>query len=190
MKRGNLFLAGLAVLVFSFILFGSFIPSQADDGSDTLTFTDLNQQVSYHYDQDVNGSGFKGWFDLTATNNTNSAWGDYHFILFDFGSYNSSVIFVDASGGGYDPTSTTTTIDSWTISSDGKSLDLFFYGDALAIGDTINLRVWTDNTAGTNDPFAIGSYPSVVPEPVSSTLFLVGAASLGARRFWKKRKAA
>jgi len=31
---------------------------------------------------------------------------------------------------------------------------------------------------------------SVVPEPVSSTLFLVGAASLGARRFWKKRKAA
>jgi len=39
---------------------------------------------------------------------------------------------------------------------------------------------------GTTSAWAAG----VVPEPVSSTLFLVGAASLGARRYFKKRKAA
>lgn len=185
-KKGKLYLAGLVVLCFSFILLGGVNPAQADDGSDILTFGDFNQQNSYHYDQDIDGSGFKGWFDLTVTNNTNSAWGDYHFILFDFGGYNSSVIFVDSSGGGNDPTSTSNTIDSWTISDGGKSLDLFFYGDPVGIGETANLRVWTDNTAGTNDPFAIGSYPSVVPEPISSTLFIIGGATLGFRRFRKK----
>jgi len=31
---------------------------------------------------------------------------------------------------------------------------------------------------------------TVVPEPISSTLFIVGGATLGLRRFWKKRKTA
>ena len=30
--------------------------------------------------------------------------------------------------------------------------------------------------------------PTVVPEPISSTLFIVGGASLGLRRFWRKRR--
>ena len=29
---------------------------------------------------------------------------------------------------------------------------------------------------------------AVVPEPISSTLFIVGGATLGFRRFWKKRR--
>lgn len=182
-RKGILF--SVFVLALSLLVLGGAVPAQADDGSAVLTFGDYNQQTVYHYDQDA-GYGFKGWFDLTVTNNTSAAWGDFHFMLFNFGSYDSSVIFIDSSGGGNDPQSTTNTIDSWTISPDKKSLDLFYYSNPVGIGQTANFKVWTDNTAGTNDPFAIGAYPSVVPEPVSSTLFIIGVATLGFRRLRKK----
>lgn len=182
-------LLSLFVFTLSVLVLGFAVSSWADDADATLSFSDFNQQTVYHYDQDT-GNGFKGWFDLTVTNNTNQAWGDYHFLLFDFDNYESSVIFVDSSGGGYDPESTTNTIDSWTISTDGKSMDLFFYSNPVGIGQTANFKVWTDNTAGTNDPFAIGSFPSVVPEPVSSTLFIIGGVTLGYRHFREKRVSA
>jgi hypothetical protein len=175
------------ISIIFFVAFMMVGQTRADDGSGSADYTDYTMETFYHYDQDV-GNGFKGWFDLTVTNNTNTTWGDFHFQLFDFGIYNSSVIFVDSSTVGFDPLSTTTTIDSWAISNGGKNLDVFFYGDPVSNSNTLNLKVWTDNTAGTNDPFAIGAYPSVVPEPVSSTLFLVGAATLGFRRLRRNRE--
>lgn len=183
MKRCIAFI-GVIILGIGLFVMGVTSPAVADDASWTGNFYDLNQQSTQHQDKDP----WKGWFDLTATNNTSSTWGDFHFLLFDYGSYTSNVIFVDSSGGGNDPASTTTTIDSWTIGSGGKTLDVFFYGDPVAPGSTLNLKVWTDNTSNQQN-FAVGFYPTVVPEPVSSTLFIVGAVTLGFRRFRKKNAA-
>jgi hypothetical protein len=171
----------LMLFCLSLILLGTTVPAHADDASWSGTFDDNSQLSTQHED----APEWKGWFDLTAYNNTSTTWGDFHFLLFDYGGYNSNVVFVDLSGGGNDPTSTTTTIDTWTISGNGKSLDVFFYGDPVAPGETLNLKVWTDNTSNQQN-FAVGFYPTVVPEPVSSTLFIIGGAALGFRRFRKK----
>lgn len=56
------------------------------------------------------------------------------------------------------------------------------YGTAAQIND-IN-----GNNQGSG--FIGASAGAIVPEPVSSSLFLVGAATLGFRRFWKRRKTA
>ena len=45
----------------------------------------------------------------------------------------------------------------------------------------------TESIQGTG---ADGEIPTTTPEPISSTLFVVGGATLGFRRFWKKRKSA
>lgn len=54
----------------------------------------------------------------------------------------------------------------------------FFTGGAVHFGDTNSLSFES----------AITVAPSVVPEPISSTLFIVGVATLGLRRFSKKFK--
>ncbi len=175
---------GVILIALALLTLGTVVPAQADDATWSGTFDDLNQLTTTHVDQDP----WKGWFDLTAYNNTSSTWGDFHFMLFDIPSQpTSDVIFVDASGGGNDPTSTTTTIDSWVISNGGKTLDVFYYGDPVAPTETLNIKVWTDNTSNMQD-FGVAFYPTVVPEPVSSTLFVVGAATLGFRRFRKHFK--
>ena len=182
------------IFCLSVFLLSIAVPAQADDASDSYTWTvddPLAYDISYHYDADVDDSGFKGWFTLTAYNNTAYTWDDFHFELFDFGSYNSSVIFCDSSnencvaGAQNDPTANEGNI-TWNIYNNDKNMDIFFSDFLIAPTESVTLHVYTDNTQGSNDPFAVGYYPSVVPEPISSTLFVVGAATLGFRRFRKK----
>lgn len=45
------------------------------------------------------------------------------------------------------------------------------------------------NSFSHNEAGAFKVAGTVVPEPISSTLFIVGGATLGLRRFWKKRSA-
>ncbi len=71
------------------------------------------------------------------------------------------------------------------------------YGGPTQQGDSSGLFIWANNwnngvdaKPGTN---AIGidlGSSTIVPEPISSTLFIVGGATLGFRRFCKKRKTA
>ena len=179
-RQYGIFLSVL-VLALSLLVLGGAAPAQADDASWSGTFDANSEQITQHVDRDP----WKGWFTLTAYNNTSTTWGDFHFLLFNYSPYSSNVVFKDSSNGGNDPSSTNTTIDSWTISSDGKTLDLFFYNDPVAPGSTFDVKVWTDNTSNQQN-FAVAFYPTVVPEPISSTLFLAGAATLGFRRFRKK----
>jgi len=76
-------------------------------------------------------------------------------------SYSSSITFMDFA-------------DTGTMSSQGQFASVAQVND---IGATDGPSGWSAATTWT-----------VVPEPVSSTLFLAGAASLGVRRFLRKRE--
>ena len=52
---------------------------------------------------------------------------------------------------------------------------------------TFNSGYATNDYGNLNYALAVRSV-SVVPEPISSTLFISGSATLGFRRFWKKRR--
>ncbi len=175
----------LFVCAISILILGVAVPAQADIEYIDLTFTDLNQQIVENYDNDP----WKGYISLTVTNNSGVAWGDFHFSLFDFGGYSSQVTFVDGTcswaktGTDCNPTKTPGSLDSWNKST--KNMDLYYYSNPVYSGETVTFEVYTDNTAN-QQPFGVGFTPSVVPEPVSSTLFIIGAATMGYRRFRKK----
>lgn len=138
-----------------------------------------------------------GWYTVYNDNDTNLAWGNYHFEisqisgksgpLYDISNVVFDVLFnpptVD-----HRPQSSQT-LDSgneWNLSSDGKKIDLYFYGDPFMPGETDGRwKVFINNPDGVL--YSVSSYPSVVPEPVSSSLFILGGAFLGFRRFIKKR---
>jgi hypothetical protein len=79
-----------------------------------------------------------------------------------------------------------------SITTDASGNDLTQCADGTVIIDEFGNRV-PDPSGGyktCSGWIANGGAGVIVPEPVSSTLFLVGAGALGARRFWKKRKVA
>jgi hypothetical protein len=179
-------LLSLFVLCLSVFLLSISIPVQADDFDDSQTFNNLDPLETEH---DPDKDPWKGWFSLTAMNNTDEIWGDFHFDLFDIPGYSSTGVFCDSSTAGCsDPTSDRSVLE-WTISNGGKTLDLRYYADPIYVTQTGTFTVYTDNTDN-HQPFGVAYYPTVVPEPISSTLFIIGGATLGFRRFWKKRKSA
>jgi hypothetical protein len=192
MKRKKIYLP-LLFAIFVIVAVFSTVPAFAHNETMSYTFNDFTPYEFNNYDQ----APFKGNFTLTVTNNTNSAWGNFHFYIFEIpgfdysanGSPGLDAIFVDGNCGwaspNCDPTKTPGSLDSWSIFNNGKNIDLFYYSNPVGAGQTVTFKVYTDNTVD-QQPFGVGFYPSVVPEPVSSTLFIVGAATLGVRRFRKK----
>ena len=67
--------------------------------------------------------------------------------------------------------------DVWTVGYNGTILNTTDGGSN-----------WSAQTSGTTQ--SLRGIFAVVPEPVSSTLFIIGGATLGFRRFWKKRRTA
>jgi hypothetical protein len=178
---------GLSIFTLSIfiLLFVTISPVFAHDEFLSVTFTDFTPYTTENYDKDP----YKGNLTLTVTNNTGIAWGNFHFYIFDFGSYQSQAIFVDGNCGwgtpDCNPKKSPGSIDSWTIYNNGKNLDLFFFSNPVSPGETVTFKVYTDNT-GNQQPFGIGFYPSVVPEPVSSLLFIIGSGVLGLRVWYNK----
>jgi len=141
---------------------------------------------------------YAGWYTVTADNNTGLAWGDFHFEIIPISGqtgplYNISNVFFDVV---YDPPETdhrpqsSQTLDPdnmWTLSSDSKKIDLNFYAHPFGPGETNGTwTVFINNPDGVIH--GVTSYPSVVPEPVSSTLFILGGATLGYRRYMKNKR--
>jgi len=162
------------------------LPAQADDAYITDTLYGIGQAnagSSNHNDQEP----WKGWIYLTVTNQSNVAWGDFHFQIFSFNGQDVSAVdfIVDPL---YTPTSSQNPL-TWTVDNTpptGSTLDLFFYSDPVGIGDTATFIVYTDNTA-THVNFGVMYWATPVPEP--SSLMALSGSLLGlAGLVWRRRR--
>jgi hypothetical protein len=188
MKTKKSFIAGLAVLCFSLILLVGVVPAQADVTWNWMWNGTGTQMGDYP-------TPTNGWVTLNVTNNSSFAWGDMHFEILSCTYVGCGAVdnvdFIDGFVDGMtspdsDRSPFTYSIDNGTV---GATLDYFYYGDPiLSGGGTGQFKFKLSNGDGVLYTLAVT--PSVVPEPVSSTLFLVGAATLGFRRFRKKSIAA
>ena len=126
---------------------------------------------------------WKGWLSVSVMNTSGVAWGDFHFQMLGglpgWGIYNDSAEFDDYGN----PFSSSQSGFTYDISVDGKSVDFYFYGDTVGIGETATFTVYTDNTAGSL--FGVGMYPT--PAPVPGAVWLLGSALVGVLGF-KRRK--
>jgi hypothetical protein len=130
---------------------------------------------------------FNTMTDISTSKNFFMSDGDGNFdMLFDFTTSNGQN-GIRRFGAGDEVIIDITYTDPITVS----SFDFFSEMDgeqgtylAAAMVQSISDPSCTDP----GDPYCGSGFIGVVPEPVSSTLFIVGAVSLGARLFWKKRK--
>ena len=177
---------GVLLLALALLVMGTVVPAQADvtwnwawDGMMTKTG---------NYPTPTNG-----WVDLTVTNNTNFAWGDMHFEIWSCSWMGcgdiTNVDFVDnhPSGSPLSPDSDRSpfsySIDNVSV---GAKLDYFYYSDPIFTGNTGQFKFMVNNPDG--NLYTLAVTPTIVPEPISSTLFIIGGATLGFRRFRKAKR--
>jgi len=134
---------------------------------------------------------YAGWYTANVDNQSNVAWGDFHFEIYEIPGHAGNPLF-DISKVVFDMSgllipSSSQTLDSINLSGNGKELSFNFYNDPYAAGATGG---WWK--AHINNPdgvvHGVTYYPSVVPEPVSSTLFILGGVTLGFRRYLKNKR--
>ena len=146
--------------------------ARAHDGDVVTSFPDYVPQDFVHEDEDP----WKGWINLTATNTGDEAWGDFHFEIYDpiGGQDISNVHFLDASMGGFDPTSSQSPL-TWDIDNDvvGATIDLYYYTDPVYPGEDALFSVWTDNPDHLSF-FGVMLFPTPVPEPATMLLLTAG----------------
>lgn len=188
-KTGKLYLAGLFFVALSIVMLGVTVPVYAHDGtvaseSSPYVFNDTTPYDVYHAD----ATPYKGFFMLWTQNSTGTAWSGFNFSV-----SGSNAVFIDTSlygdcswayDGDCDPRSSKG-VNSWNISGDQKSMSVSL-SNTWNSGQTGWIRVYTDNTASPQGDFTVSVSPVLVPEPISSTLFIAGAATLGFRRFRNK----
>jgi hypothetical protein len=123
----------------------------------------------------VDFTPFKGWAQLTVTNNGSVAWGDFHFGLFNSGyGIDPADVFFQVEGDKAPQSSQSIT---WSPLVDGsQTLDVYFYGDPVGVGETLSINIYTNN-AGELVSFGTLFYPTPIPEP--GTAALMGLSLLG-----------
>ncbi len=182
-------LQSIFIFCISIFILSVAVPAQADETWDHT----WNSMHTMWWDYSTETSG---WVTLNMTNNSGFAWGDLNVEIWECSApfVCNSVENVHFLEGIHDSMQTPQTDRSpftYNIDNDsvGATLDYYYYNDPIATGgDTGMFKFKIDNPDGTIYTLAVT--PSVVPEPISSTLFVIGGATLGFRRFRKKRKTA
>jgi hypothetical protein len=176
---------GLFILAFSFVYFicgsafGHLLEIGDYNSSTPFELVDWTEQQFEHQDEDP----FKGWAFVYVKNTSQTAWGDFHFEIYDYDDADiSNVHFIVDSP--YQPVSSQTGL-SWLVNNDvvGATLDLYFYSDPVLPNEIATFQVYTDNTTDEVN-FGLQIHPTEVPEPASLLLFGLGGFAL-----FRKRKA-
>ena len=151
-------------------------PVFAHDGSGDVNFISWDSILFGHDDDDP----FKGWATLTVTNSMTEQWGDFHFEIYEMGTYNvtfpntETMLMLDSLDNPY---------TGYSYAHDGtQKLDFTFYGNPVNPGETVKFKVYTDNTADQNAWFGLILYPTPIPEPTTITLLGFGVLSVMRKR--------
>lgn len=132
-----------------------------------------------------------GWVTINVTNNTSAAWGDFHISIFECTSFLCGAVdnvgFMEGTVDGMatpdsDRSSFTYVIDN---ANPTATLDYYYYNDPINVGQSGTFKVKVSNPDLVF--FGVSAYPSIAPEPVSTTLFLIGGSLLGYRSFRRRR---
>lgn len=171
---------GFLALSAALLLLAGGSPAWADSFSVTTVFDCLGgggscpQESEHEEGTGLGDANFKGWVYLSVTNTGTEDWGDFHFGLFQVTDPITNVFFDDSAPN--QPTSNRTGLAS-SVSSGGHVLDVFFYGDPVGVGETLNINVFTNNVTDQVTFFGTLYYPTPIPEP--GTAALVGLSLLG-----------
>lgn len=168
----------LAGVLFAVLLLSGPAPVAAHDA--IYTGIELDGVFVPYTDEHAELNPFKGAIDLTVTNRSNVTWGDFHFQIFQAQGYEIDNVFftaVDPEGlEEWTPASSQNGI-TWSIGDNGHALDMWFYADPVAPGETATFKVFTDNTTDQLPFFGIGFFAT--PVPVPGALLLLGSGLLG-----------
>jgi hypothetical protein len=164
----------LVVFLFCFLLFVS--TAFSHDGLFDENVASWDSVVLGHNDADP----FKGWATVTVTNTMAESWGDFHFEIFEFMTYNvtfpttATMLMLDNIGDPY---------SGYSYAHDGThKLDFYFYGNPVDPGQTVTFKVYTDNTSNQHAWFGLAIYPTPVPEPATLALLSIGTLAFIRRR--------
>lgn len=143
--------------------------------------------LAVHADQDINGSGFKGWAYIGAMNTGNANWTGMHISLYDatvgvttFDAKSVKII-------GYSPYAPSAmapnSIASFVIGTNASghaTMDIMF-SSAVAPNGAVFVQLWTDNTAQQVPYFGVAFH--AIPEPATGSLVaLTGVVALFIRK--------
>jgi len=158
--------------VFVLFLFTGPLPVWAHGFTVQTSFSGIGASVVQEYEHE-DEDPWAGWMNLEVTNTGTEKWGDFHFEVFQVGSY-GSIDNVDWDVTTNTPTSSQT-LEGWTADNVavGATLDLYFYGDPVYPGETATFSVYNVNPDELSW-FATSFYPTPVPVPGAVLLLASG----------------
>jgi hypothetical protein len=180
MKLNRLF---VFLISLCFLGFAAALPARAHDEFIVTDFSDFTPQEYEHEDEDP----FKGVVDVTVTNTGTVTWADFHFEIYEVPGWGAvdNVHFLTEliPPDDYRPRKDGGLV-AFHVDNDvvGATLDLYYSGDLVLPTETVNFRVYTDNTIDNVPFFGLIIYPTPIPEPATMALIGVGALALLLRK--------
>ncbi|GMV37965.1 MAG: hypothetical protein AMXMBFR61_24730 [Fimbriimonadales bacterium] len=168
--------AFMSLLAASILSLGLTSQARAHDAFWTGSFSSTGEGAAVFLEHE-DAFPWAGWVHVTVTNESDVAWGDFHFKIFSTGQDVSNVDWVTDPP--YEPQGRA--FDYWVVDNappTGATLDLYFWSDPVLVGQTVTISVYNVNPDHVN--FGVCFYPTPVPEPSTLAVFASGFAGLAA----------